>query len=183
LPRYWSCTRFFFLFQGSARCRRPASAATDRIRFRQFQRHIPVPEILLNTLTVSVAATVMALAFGFVMAWILTRTNVPGRHLFEQLMAVPYYLTPFARRAGLEPAWLAGKRLHQPGLARARRQRHVIDINTAYGIAWVMALFEGSVAFVMIAAVMKSMDPALEEHRRSSGPAGCAPCCGSPCPW
>ena len=32
--------------------------------------------------------------FGFVMAWILSRTNVPGRRLFEQLMIMPYYLTP-----------------------------------------------------------------------------------------
>src|SRR5665811_2111118 len=43
------------------------------------------------------------------------------------------------------------------------------SINTAYGIAWVMALFEGSVAFVMIAAVMKSMDPALEEASQIMG--------------
>jgi len=33
----------------------------------------------------------------------------------------------------------------------------------------------------MIAAVMKSMDPALERPRRSSGPAASAPCCVSPC--
>ena len=42
-------------------------------------------------------------------------------------------------------------------------QNYLININTPYGIAWVMALFEGSVAFVMIAAVMKSIDPSLEE--------------------
>ena len=36
----------------------------------------------------------MALVFGFVMAWILTRTNVPWRGALEQLMAVPYYVTP-----------------------------------------------------------------------------------------
>ena len=60
--------------------------------FDNFNGIFQYPQILLNTLTVSVAATVMALVFGFVMAWILTRTNVPGRHLFEQLMAVPYYL-------------------------------------------------------------------------------------------
>ena len=39
----------------------------------------------------------------------------------------------------------------------------------SYGIAWVMALFEGSVAFVMIGAVMKSMDPALEEASQVLG--------------
>ena len=49
---------------------------------------------MLNTLTFSFAATLMALVFGFLMAWILTRTNVPGRRCLEQLMAVPYYLTP-----------------------------------------------------------------------------------------
>ncbi len=37
------------------------------------------------------------------------------------------------------------------------------------GIAWVMALFEGSVAYVMISAVMQSMDPALEEASQVMG--------------
>ncbi|HMH75602.1 MAG TPA: iron ABC transporter permease, partial [Candidatus Udaeobacter sp.] len=46
---------------------------------------------------------------------------------------------------------------------------HLIDVTTPYGIAWVMALFEGSVAFVMIGAVMKSMDPALEEASQVLG--------------
>src|SRR6185312_7842757 len=119
------------------------------------------PQILLNTLNVSLAATVMALVFGFVMAWILARTNVPGRRLFEQLMAVPYYLTPLlgSPESGfINQIWRA-----------LGGHDHLIDINTGYGIAWVMALFEGSVAFVMIAAVMKSMDPSLEEASQVIG--------------
>ena len=40
---------------------------------------------------------------------------------------------------------------------------------TPFGIAWVMALFEGSVAFFMIGAVMKSMDPSLEEASQVIG--------------
>src|SRR5260370_32647803 len=48
-------------------------------------------------------------------------------------------------------------------------ESHLIDVTTPYGIAWVMALFEGSVAFVMIGAVMKSMDPALEEASQVLG--------------
>ena len=35
----------------------------------------------------------------------------------------------------------------------------LFDIYTLFGIAWVMALFEGTVAYVMISASMKSMDP------------------------
>ena len=45
----------------------------------------------------------------------------------------------------------------------------LINLVTPFGIAWVMALFEGSVAFVMIGAVMKSMDPALEEASQVIG--------------
>src|SRR5215218_2515622 len=51
-------------------------------------------EIMLNTLIVTFAATIMALVFGFLTAWILTRTNVPFQRTLVQLMAVPYYVTP-----------------------------------------------------------------------------------------
>jgi iron(III) transport system permease protein len=159
----------FFLLQAAFDVGDPQVRPPTAYGFDNFDGILQYPQILLNTLTVSVAATVMALAFGFVMAWILTRTNVPGRHMFEQLMAVPYYLTPLlgalawsllgAPESGfINQVWRA---LGGSG--------HLIDINTAYGIAWVMALFEGSVAFVMIAAVMKSMDPALEEASQVMG--------------
>ncbi len=159
----------FFLFQaaldvGDPQIRPPTAYGLDN-----FSGIFQYPQILLNTLTVSVTATVMALVFGFVMAWILTRTNVPGRHLFEQLMAVPYYLTPLLGA-------LAWSLLGSPESGFINQiwraiggTGYLININTAYGIAWVMALFEGSVAFVMIAAVMKSMDPSLEEASQVMG--------------
>src|SRR4051812_1339186 len=159
----------FFLFQAALDVGDPQMRPPTAYGFDNFNGILQYPQILLNTLTVSVAATVMALVFGFVMAWILTRTNVPARHLFEQLMAVPYYVTPLlgafawsllgAPESGfVNQVWRA---LGGSG--------HLIDIVTPLGIAWVMALFEGSVAFVMIAAVMKSMDPALEEASQVIG--------------
>ena len=125
--------------------------------------------IFANTLVVAVAASVMAVALGFVMSWILSRTNVPGRGALEQLMALPYYVTPLM--GALAWSLLAspsGGFLNQLWRA-AGGESYLIDITTPYGIAWVMALFEGSVAFVMIGAVMKSMDPALEEASQVLG--------------
>jgi iron(III) transport system permease protein len=126
-------------------------------------------EIILNTLTVSFAATAMALVLGFLTAWILTRTNVPYRRVLEQLMAVPYYVTPLLGA-------LAWNLLGAPESGFINQiwrslgaDGHLIDISTPTGIAWVMALFEGSVAFVMISAVMKSMDPSLEEASQVIG--------------
>ena len=71
-------------------------------------------------------------------------------------------------------AWavLAGpeERLRQPALAaRPAARGDLFNIYSPFGIAWVMALFEGTVAFVMISAAMKSMDPALEESSRVLG--------------
>jgi iron(III) transport system permease protein len=159
----------YFLLQAALDVGDPQVRPPTAYGFDNFNGIFQYPQILLNTLTVSVAATVMALVFGFVMAWILTRTNVPGRHLFEQLMAVPYYLTPLLGA-------LAWSLLGSPESGFINQiwralggNGYLIDINTAYGIAWVMALFEGSVAFVMIAAVMKSMDPALEEASQIMG--------------
>src|SRR5580765_2783452 len=159
----------YFLLQAALDVGDPQVRPPTAYGFDNFNGIFQYPQILLNTLTVSAAATVMALVLGFVMAWILTRTNVPGRHLFEQLMAVPYYLTPLLGA-------LAWSLLGSPESGFVNQvwralggSGHIIDINTPYGIAWVMALFEGSVAFVMIAAVMKSMDPSLEEASQVMG--------------
>ena len=122
-----------------------------------------------NTLLVASVATVLAIVIGFAMGWILSRTNVPGRAAFEQLMAMPYYVTPLMGA-------LAWALIGSPTSGFVNQiwralggDGHLIDVNTPWGIAWVMALFEGSVAFVMIAAVMKSMDPALEEASQIIG--------------
>ncbi|MGH7348121.1 MAG: ABC transporter permease, partial [Candidatus Rokuibacteriota bacterium] len=122
-----------------------------------------------NTLLVAAIATVFAVIFGFTMGWILSRTNVPGRAAFEQLMALPYYVTPLM--GALAWALIASPNsgfVNQVWRALGG-DGHLVDINTPGGIAWVMALFEGSVAFVMIGAVMKSMDPAMEEASQVLG--------------
>src|SRR5580692_4226992 len=125
--------------------------------------------VLANTAFVACTATVMAVAIGFLAAWTLTRTRLPGRAWLERLMELPYYMTPLvgalawsilaAPRTGfLNQLWHVGG---GPG--------DIVNIYSPFGIAWVMALFEGTVAFVMIAAAMKSMDPSLEESARVLG--------------
>jgi iron(III) transport system permease protein len=125
--------------------------------------------IMLNTLVVTFVATILALVFGFLTAWILTRTNVPFKAALDQLITVPYYMTPLLGA-------LAWSFLGAPESGFINQiWRHfggtgaLIDITSPMGIAWVMALFEGSVAYVMIGAVMQSMDPSLEEAAQVNG--------------
>jgi iron(III) transport system permease protein len=125
--------------------------------------------ILGNTALVACLATVMAVVFGFTLAWILTRTAIPGRDLLERLLQLPYYMTPLVGAM----AWgiLAGPKTGFANQITAYFGfgRDFVDVYGPYGIAWVMALFEGTVAFVMISAAMKSMDPSLEESSRVLG--------------
>jgi iron(III) transport system permease protein len=124
---------------------------------------------LANTLLVSCVATVLAVVFGFLQAWILTRTNIPGRQRLERLMELPYYMTPLIGAL----AWgvLLGPKtgLVNQAWRSAGSPADLFDVYSPWGIAWVMALFEGTVAFVMISAAMKSMDPSLEESSRVLG--------------
>jgi len=149
---------------GDAEVRPPTAYGLDN--FAALPRY---SEIMLNTLLVAFGATVMALVFGFLTAWILNRTNVPWRRTLEQAMAVPYYVTPLLGAL----AWSLLGAPESGFLNQIWRacggSGAIIDIASPLGIAWVMALFEGSVAFVMIGAVMKSMDPALEEASQING--------------
>ena len=159
----------FFLLQASLSVGDPQARPPQAYGLDNFADLPRYGHIFGNTVTVAVVATAMAVVFGFVMGWILTRTNVPGRAALEQLMALPYYVTPLMGAL----AWSligspSGGFLNQVWRALGG-EGHLIDVTTPYGIAWVMALFEGSVAFVMIGAVMKSMDPALEEASQVLG--------------
>ena len=159
----------FYLLQAALNVGDQDARPPTEFGLENFAGLLSYPQIIINTLTVSFAATVMALVFGFLMAWIMTRTNVPGRRFFEQAMVVPYYLTPLLGAL----AWSLLGTQESGFLNQIYRalggSGYLININSAYGIAWVMALFEGSVAFVMIGAVMKSMDPALEEASQVMG--------------
>jgi iron(III) transport system permease protein len=125
--------------------------------------------VITNTVIIAVVATVMAILIGFTLAWILTRTNVPGGEKLERLMELPYYMTPLV--GALAWAVLASPKsgFFNQAWRWAGGSGDLFNVYSMFGIAWIMALFEGTVAFVMISASMKSMDPALEESARVIG--------------
>ena len=158
-----------FLVNESLNVGDPSTFPPEEYGFDNFTNLVDDSRVLTNTLLVSCIATVLAVIFGFLQAWILTRTNIPGRQRLERLMELPYYMTPLigalawgvllGPKTGLvNQVWRA---TGAPG--------DLFNIYSPYGIAWVMALFEGTVAFVMISAAMKSMDPSLEESSRVLG--------------
>jgi iron(III) transport system permease protein len=147
----------------------PQTFPPEEFGFINYGELFEEPRVILNTLLVATIATVLAVLFGFIQAWILTRTNIPGRDRLERLMELPYYMTPLIGAL----AWgvLLGPKtgLINQVWRSVGWNSDFFNIYSPGGIAWVMALFEGTVAFVMISASMKSMDPSLEESSRVLG--------------
>ena len=159
----------FFLVTESLNVGEAGVFPPEELGFGNFIDMIDDAKVLWNTAFVAGISTVMAVAIGLVLAWILTRTAIPGRERLERLMELPYYMTPLVGAL----AWgvLASPKtgfINQAGRLFGATG-DLVDIYSPWGIAWVMALFEGTVAFVMIAAAMKSMDPSLEESARVMG--------------
>ena len=127
------------------------------------------PGILTATFKVSLLGTLIALPLGIALAWVVVRTDVPGAAKFERLAVLPFYVSPLV--GALAWSILAQRRsgfFNQIGYALGL-DGPLLNINSMFGIALVMALFDGAVVFIMVASAMKSMDPALEESSRIHG--------------
>lgn len=119
---------------------------------------------ITNTLYVASGATIIALAFGVTLAWILHRSTAPAPRLFELLISIPYPLGPLVcALAWLELGAPQGGVINRAYRAITGSDSWIIDITSPSGIMFVLAISEVPVAVLMIGAAMQRMDPALEE--------------------
>ncbi|HEX3969667.1 MAG TPA: iron ABC transporter permease [Stellaceae bacterium] len=126
--------------------------------------------VLGNTLGFSIVTLAISFLFGLPAAWLVERTDIPGKSAIYTVMTVGLLLPGFASamgwlfllhpRIGLVNTWLEA----QLGLASAP-----FNIASLVGMGWVQGLNLAPVAFIMTAAVFRAMDPALEEAASMCG--------------
>lgn len=120
---------------------------------------------LLNTLVVSVAVCAFAIFFGFLFAWMVTRTNIRYKKTISTLAMLPYIMPSWT----LAMAWLnffQNKYIGGvPGLFTA-----LTGIKTAnwfaYGlfpIVVVLGIHYAPFAYILIGGILRNMDANLEE--------------------
>jgi iron(III) transport system permease protein len=125
---------------------------------------------LSNTIVFTLVSLVVALFFGVPAAWLVTRTDLPAKTLLETLMTIGLLMPGFAGAMG----WLF---LLHPRIGIINQflkgifglHNAPFDISAPAGMGWVMGLGLGPLAFVMTAAVLRSIDPALEEAAVTAG--------------
>ncbi len=120
--------------------------------------------VLVDTFGFALVTLAVSLAFGIPLAWLVERTDLPGKTAIFTLMTVGLLLPGFASAMG----WLF---LMHPriGLINTWLGAPVFDIASMAGMGWVQGLNLAPVSFIMTAAVFRAMDPALEEAAQVAG--------------
>jgi iron(III) transport system permease protein len=123
---------------------------------------------LLNTLAIGLGATAFACAAGIPMAWLIARSNLPGKGLLEKLATIPIFIPPFVGAV----AWilLAAPRIGAFNYPfRALMGLEPLNVYTLTGISWVIGIYLAPYVMMIVAAALRSMDPSLEEAAQVSG--------------
>ena len=129
-----------------------------------------VYRVLANTLGVALVTLVVALAFGVPAAWLVERTDLPGKPLVLTTMTLGLLIPGFATAMG----WLF---LIHPriGLVNAVAIKALgltvppFNVASILGMGWVQGLNLAPIGFIMTAAVLRAIDPALEESAQTAG--------------
>ena len=119
---------------------------------------------LLNTLGFASTTVTVSLFFAIPIAWLVERTNLPGKSLVFTFMAIGTLLPTFFTAMGwvflLHPRIGIVNKFLMQGLGLERAPFNVASI---VGMGWVEGLGLSSIAFIMIVATYRTMDPSLEE--------------------
>jgi iron(III) transport system permease protein len=126
--------------------------------------------LFFNSVQFAAGAAVLALVVGTGLAWMNERTNTPFKTLFFALAIVPLVIPGIL----FTVAWimLASPKIGIINLAlQAMFDTDAVFVNiyTMAGMIWVDGLHYSPMAFLLMTAAFRSMDPALEEQAAMSG--------------
>jgi iron(III) transport system permease protein len=123
-----------------------------------------------NTIMCGIGATVISCGLGLSLAWVVSRTDMPGRRWFEVLNLVPFFLSPYVGAI----SWVYLAAPHSGILSKLLADTFGLapDLIPIYGIGgatWVLSLFYTPYVYLFVIAPMRQMDPALEDAARVHG--------------
>jgi iron(III) transport system permease protein len=123
-----------------------------------------------NSLSLAVVRQGIALVVGVFLAWLIARTDLPGKNALEFLFWVAFFLPPLPvamgwillldGKFGLINQWLGAL----PFIGGP-----IFNIYSFWGIVWVHSTTSLGVKVLLLAPAFRNLDAALEETSRSCG--------------
>ena len=127
-----------------------------------------VVSAIVNTMLLSALTVVMSGVIGVTLAWLIARSNMPYKRVFDPLNMIPFYLSSVV--GALSWQVIAAPRT---GLANSLLAPifggPVFNIYSIGGISFVLGLFYAPYVYLFTLGSLQSMDASLEEAARMSG--------------
>jgi iron(III) transport system permease protein len=125
--------------------------------------------LILNSFIFGIGASGLSVILALTLAWITIRTNAPFRRLFELIAIIPNILPPLL----ISISWVLllnpSNGLINTILMRLGLEQAPFNIYSLPGLIFVEGLILTPLAFLIISAALKSMDPSLEESAKTLG--------------
>lgn len=136
--------------------------------FRRAYTNFDVAELVSNSFVFALGSTAVAVAIGTALAFLLARTDVPLRRLLTSAALVPLLIpgvlhtVAWILLAGPRSGWL--NHVLEPVFGPG-----TLDVFSMTGMVVVEGLHLSPLAFLLMAAAFRSLDPALEEAALVAG--------------
>lgn len=123
-----------------------------------------IPDLLANTLGLAAVVCAGTLVIGTSLAWLVVRTDLPGRRSLGVLCALPLAIPPYV--GAVAYADVLGPR---GGLRDLLGVERLPSIFGFFGAALVLTVFTYPYVFLLASAALHSLNPSYEEAARALG--------------
>ncbi len=124
---------------------------------------------IINTLQISILATMIAGALGVALAWLVARTDMPFAKFLDPLNMLPFYLSSVVGALSWQVIASPKIGLLNKLLEPVFGPGPVVNIYSIPGIAFVLGLFYAPYIYLFTLESLRSMDASLEEAARMAG--------------
>lgn len=126
--------------------------------------------LIWNSFVFAAGSSALSVFLALLLAWITIRTNAPGRRLFEITAIIPNVMPPLLIAISWVLLLNPNNGLINVALTRSLGLRQsLFNIYSLPGLIFVEGMNLTPLAFLIIAAALKGMDPALEESGKTLG--------------
>jgi iron(III) transport system permease protein len=125
---------------------------------------------LINSLQFAFGAALVSFFIGTLLAWIIERTNTPFRKLFTAITIVPLIIPGILFT--ISWIFLASPKIGVLNVVTTSLfglSKPLFNIYSMGGMIWVDGLHYSTMAFLLMSAAFRGMDPSLEESSLMSG--------------